>query len=144
MNKDTPRLLRLSDSTLTLERPEDDLRDRKVFDSDEEEIGRIGDLFIDQGENKVRFLMVKSGGFLGIGAEEILIPVDAISRIDEKGVHIAHGREHIAGAPQYDPELVTADYYQSLYGYYGYGPFWSRRLHVSQLPVLHLMMWPGA
>ena len=125
MNKETPRLLRLSDSTLTLEKPADDLRTHRVFDSDGEEIGKVEDLFIDEAENKVRFMLVTSGGFLGLGAEQILIPVDAISGIDEKGVHIAHGREHISGAPQYDPELVDQEYYQSLYGYYGYGPFWS-------------------
>lgn len=123
--KNTPNLLRLSDSMLTLERPADDLRDRRVLDSDEEEVGKVEDLFIDEGEGKVRFLLVRAGGFLGIGAEHLLIPVDAVAAIDEKGVHISHGRQHLAGAPQYDPNLVTLDYYQSLYGYYGYGPFWS-------------------
>ena len=125
MNKNTPSLLRLSDSMLTLERPADDLRDRKVFDSDNEQIGKVEDLFIDEGEKKVRFLLVRDGGFLGIGAERALIPVDAVANIDEKGVHISHGRQHIAGAPLYDPNLITNNYYEDIYGYYGYGPYWS-------------------
>ncbi len=124
MNKEIPRLLRLSDSTLTLERPKDDLRGLHVFDSDGEEVGKVLDLFIDETEGKVRFLLVKSGGFLGLGAEELLIPVETIVRIDSKGVHTSHGVGQIAGAPKYDPELVDQEYYTTLYGYYGYGPFW--------------------
>jgi hypothetical protein len=37
-------------------------------------------------------------------------------------VHISHTREHVAGAPAYDPKLVKEDsaYLSSLYPYYGY------------------------
>ena len=40
-------------------------------------------------------------------------------------VHINHSRDHVAKAPRYDPKLVDDNtYYSSIYGYYGYMPFW--------------------
>jgi hypothetical protein len=38
---------------------------------------------------------------------------------------MGHTREHVAGAPRYDPGLVPTDlhYFFDLYPYYGYPPF---------------------
>lgn len=43
---------------------------------------------MDPQENKVRFLVLASGGFLGIGETNSFIPVDAISRITPDKVHL--------------------------------------------------------
>ncbi len=124
MDKNAARLLKLSDSTLTLERPEEDLRGKAIFDSDGEQIGKVDDLFVDEQERKARFLLIHSGGFLGLGSEHFLVPIDAIEKVDSNGVHLAHDVEHIAGAPKYDPAIVDDQYYTNVYGYYGYGPYW--------------------
>jgi hypothetical protein len=44
-----------------------------------------------------------------------------VGRID-KDVSISHTREHVAGAPRYDPDIVVADGgdWINLYPYYGY------------------------
>lgn len=125
MTTDTPRtLVHLADSDLTV-KTEDDLRGKEVVDRNDDEVGTVDDLVIDPQGLKVRFLQVGSGGFLGLGEKKQLIPVDAVVKIDEK-VHIAQDRGHVAGAPAYDPDLVSAaDYYEELYGYYGYPPFWA-------------------
>jgi hypothetical protein len=67
---------------------------------------------------------VASGGFLGLGESKSLIPVEAITRMTPDAVYIGHTREHVAGAPRYDPELVEGrlDYFFNLYPYYGYPP----------------------
>lgn len=125
MTTDTPHtLVNLTDSGLAVT-ADDDVRGREVVDRNGDEVGTVDDLVIDPEEKKVRFLQVGSGGFLGLGERKQLIPVDAIVRIDEK-VHIAQDRGHVAGAPAYDPDLVPArEYYEELYGYYGYPPFWA-------------------
>lgn len=121
--RETSKLIKLTDSGQTLT-PEEDIRGFDVKDKDGEDIGKIDELLIDEAENKVRFLEVASGGFLGIGENKSFIPVDAITRIDEN-VHIDQTRGHVAGAPAYDPELVDqSSYYEDVYGYYGYSPFW--------------------
>ena len=121
--EETSKLIKLSDSGQTVA-PEEDIRGLDVKDKDGDDIGKVDDLLIDDAENKVRFLEVASGGFLGIGEDKSFIPVDAITRIDEN-VHINQTRTHVAGAPPYDPELVDqSSYYEDVYGYYGYSPFW--------------------
>lgn len=123
---DTATLARLKDTGHTVANPDEDVRGRTVKDSTGEDIGKIDDLLIDSEEHKVRFLVIDAGGFLGIGETESFIPVDAVTRITPDEVHVDQSREHIAGAPRYNPDLAVEDhdYYDSLYGYYGYAPFW--------------------
>lgn len=119
------RLLRkMSEANLTVENPDVDPRGRKVLDRAGEEIGEIDDLMIDGEDEKVRYLHVASGGFVGIGEHTFLIPVDAITRVETDQIHIDQTRDRVADAPKYDPALVEDDYYDQLYGYYGYAPYW--------------------
>jgi sporulation protein YlmC with PRC-barrel domain len=117
-------LVKLSDTNLTLANRAEDIRGRDVLDTAGEDIGKVDDLLIDEQEQKVRFLQVSSGGFLGLGATKFLIPVDAITRMTEDAVYISQARERLAGAPRYDPSLVDERYLSDVYGYYGYSPYW--------------------
>ena len=121
---DKATLMKMGDANLTVADPAEDVRGRTVLDRSGDAIGEVDDLMIDERAAKVRFLQVASGGFLGIGEKHVLLPVDAITRIDADHVHIDKTREHVAGAPDYQPDLVDRSYYDSLYGYYGYGPYW--------------------
>lgn len=124
VNKAT--LVKLSDSDMMLDDPAADIRGRKVRDREDEEIGHVDDLLIDDTDKKVRFLQVAAGGFLGLGERKFMIPVDAITRIDDKHVHVDQTREHIVGAPDYDPEVVPEEHYwNDLYSHYGYEPYWA-------------------
>lgn len=124
-NEPDSTLVRLKDTDLTTTDPRDDVRGRKVVDRDGEEVGKVEGLLIDEDEKRVRFLEVGSGGFLGIGEDKRLIPVDAVTGVDEDQVHIDARREHVAGSPGYDPDLEPDEsYYGDLYGYYGYPPYW--------------------
>lgn len=121
-----PALLRLTETDRTIPNPDEDVRGRKVTDSDGEELGKIGDLLVDDTARQVRFLVVQHGGILGIGASEVFIPVDAITDITDDEVFVDTSREKISNAPQYDPEIGTeTDFYQDVYGYYGVTPFWA-------------------
>jgi sporulation protein YlmC with PRC-barrel domain len=117
-------LIKLGDTDLTVANPDEDIRGRSVVDSAGEKIGEVDALLIDDTSVKVRFMDVASGGFLGIGDKHVLIPVDAITRIDKDNVYINQTGERIKGAPEYDPNLVSDNYYSDLYGYYGYTPYW--------------------
>ncbi|WP_298459878.1 PRC-barrel domain-containing protein [uncultured Cellulomonas sp.] len=118
-------LVRLGDAGLTVPR-EQDVRGLAVVDRDGEDIGTVDELLVDEGEHRVRFLEVGSGGFLGIGEEKRLIPVDAVKAIDER-VHVDTTRSLIAASPPYDPDVARAspeDFFGGLYGYYGVAPYW--------------------
>lgn len=122
------RLIRLGDTDDVIVGDDDDIRGRPMFDRNGEKLGTIDDLLIDPDDRTVRFLVVGSGGFLGIGENKSFIPVDAISRVTADEVHIDQAREHVAGAPVYDPDIVDGpeprDYYTRVYGYYGFSPYW--------------------
>ncbi|HEV2067793.1 MAG TPA: PRC-barrel domain-containing protein [Thermomicrobiales bacterium] len=118
-------LVKLGDTTQTVADPAEDIRGRDVIDRDGEDIGKVDALMIDEDEGKVRFLQVKGGGFLGIGDETVLIPVDAITRIEGDRVYVDQTRERVAGGPRYDPDLAEQPtYWESASAYYGYGAYW--------------------
>lgn len=123
-DKQTTTLVKLGDTGLTVADPAEDIRGRKVIDRNGDEVGEIDALYIDQQDTKVRFMQIGAGGFLGIGEKHFLLPVDIIIRIDGNHIHIDKTREFVAGGPAYDPALVSDDYYRSVYGYYGYAPYW--------------------
>lgn len=117
-----PSLSRLHDIDRTVSASDEDIRGRMVKDKDGRDIGRIEHLLIDAGQ-KIRFMEVGSGGFLGLGETKSFIPVEAITRITADEVYISPSSEHVAGAPRYEPDLVANDpgYLLDLYPYYGYG-----------------------
>jgi sporulation protein YlmC with PRC-barrel domain len=121
----TATLHSLRDTDLALANTAADVRGRKVLDSNGEDLGTVDDLLVDDDENRVRFLRIEFGGFLGLGATQFLVPVDAVTRVDDKYVHIDRSRDKIADAPRYDPEVVDQDYFNRVYGYYGHQPYWT-------------------
>ena len=124
-NIGTASLHKLSDSKLTVADNADDIRGRKVLDKTGAEIGSVDDLMIDDREKKVRFLLVASGGFLGLGDKKFLVPVDAVTEVTADAVHIDRARAHVTGGPGYDPELIAnLDHLDRVYGHYGYQPYW--------------------
>ncbi|MGI8881205.1 MAG: PRC-barrel domain-containing protein [Jatrophihabitans sp.] len=120
-------LYTLGDRGQTVDGSANDIRGREVKDKDGAGIGKVADLLIDDREEKVRFLLVEHGGFLGFGETKTLIPVDAIIKITEDDVLINQSRDRVASAPGYDPDLVDdRPYHSSIYSYYGYAPFWGQ------------------
>ncbi|WP_199516692.1 PRC-barrel domain-containing protein [Nucisporomicrobium flavum] len=124
-SRGTTSLIKLSDSDQILADPGEDIRGRQVRDADGDDLGTVDDLLIDDGEGRVRFLRVAHGGILGFGATASFIPVDAVTRITDDTVYVGESRDRVAGAPGYDPELTEgSEYFEQLYGYYGYMPYW--------------------
>lgn len=118
-------LSKLSDTGKTVEGVANDIRGRKLKDKDGKDLGKVHDLLIDDSEGKVRFLLIEHGGFLGIGETKSFIPVDAITQITEDEVLINHTRDHVAGAPGYDPTLINDRvYHERIYSHYGNAPYW--------------------
>lgn len=117
-------LVAMGDSDQTIAGTEDDIRGRTVVDAGGEELGRVDDFLVDEGEGRVRFLVVESGGFLGIGADQTYIPVEAIAEVGDV-VRIDRSRDVVAAAPRYDPDVVSEESFSDrAYGYFGLTPYW--------------------
>lgn len=128
-------LVRLDDTDLVVADPAEDVRGTKVLDSNGDHIGDVDSIVIDEEEKKVRFLEVGSGGFLGIGEQKRLVPVDAVTAVDDV-VRIDQKRDTVAASAAFDPELVPArEYYDELYRHYGYTPFWAPGYVYPPFPI---------
>jgi sporulation protein YlmC with PRC-barrel domain len=130
----TTTLVKLGETDMRFAQRDADVRGFAVTDRDRNEIGSVQELLIDERGQQVRFLEVASGGFLGIGDETRLVPVDAIARVEDETIVVDSTRQHVHRAPVYDPELVSEDeYYQSVYDHYGLAPYWAAG-HVPRYP----------
>ncbi len=135
-------LYTLGDRGQTVEASANDVRGRQVKDNDGESIGKVAELIVDDREKKVRFLLVEHGGFLGFGEKKTLIPVDTVINVTDDEVVVDQSSERIATAPGYDPDLMDDQtYHSSIYGYYGYSPFWGPGY---VYPPMGLGMFPAA
>lgn len=75
------QLVKLGDTGKPVTETNEDIRGFSVRTASGEEIGKVDELLVDAAEEEVRFLIVASGGFLGIGKEKTFIPVDAVRSI---------------------------------------------------------------
>jgi sporulation protein YlmC with PRC-barrel domain len=131
----TGTLEKLGKTGLMLTDPNEDIRGHAVFDSTGEKLGKVDELLVDSDNRKVRFIQVGSGGFLGIGRDHFLVPVDAIEFVGIDEIHINQTKQSISGSPEYSPDLTTnSDYYNSIYTYYGYSPFWNAGYQYPRYP----------
>jgi sporulation protein YlmC with PRC-barrel domain len=121
-------LTKLRDGDLRLADDRQDVRGRAVIDQSGKTVGHVKSLFIDEAERKVRVLDIGGGGFLGMGDQHFLLPVDAITSIRDNEVHVNETADRIKHSPAYDPTLVVnydRDYWEPYYGYYNREPWWS-------------------
>ncbi len=58
-------LTKLSELDVPLEEPWQDTRGLDVYDSTDEQIGSVEDLYVDREARQPRFVVVSAGGFLG-------------------------------------------------------------------------------
>lgn len=136
-DNDSDVLVKLSDTGETIELGDKDIRGYSVKDKDGADIGKVHDLLVDLRENKVRFLVVESGGFLGMGENKSFIPIDAITSIAKEEVHIDQTRQKVAEAPQYDPSLINdRPYNESAYSHFGFTPYWGAGYVYPGLPMM--------
>ncbi len=80
----------------------EELRWKILVDGDGERIGTIETIVSDEDVDRVEFIEVGRGGFLGFGAERFVVPVTVILRVDEKQVYIDRRKQQLEGAPRYD------------------------------------------
>lgn len=90
-----------SDSLPNLARVQE-LRWKVLVGDDGERIGTIETILSVEDVDRVEFIEVGRGGFLGFGAERFLVPVTVILRVDEKLVYIDRCKQQLEGAPRYD------------------------------------------
>lgn len=117
-------LVKLGDSGLNLEAPEQDLRGCEVFDNGGENLGTVEDLYVDERASAVRFLEVRASDEMGVGNRSFLIPGEVVSETDGDRVTLSLDRERVAGSPETQAGKVPSlTYQQESQKYFGFGAY---------------------
>jgi sporulation protein YlmC with PRC-barrel domain len=114
-------LVKMSASSFVLEDRSWDLRGRKVYARDGQEIGEVEDFYADREEQRVRFLSVSAGGALGLGKKHFLIPMEAVAETNTNRVVLTQDRDTVTSAPEFDEEAEPdREYQHAVYRHYGH------------------------
>ena len=128
------RIVKLSESDLELQNPAEDVRGRTVVDAYGDAIGVVHELMIDQQYRRVRFIDVRTHGFVGRGNNVLLIPVEAITRVSNDSVRIDRDVDQVTAAPPCESAEEDCENLERLYDYYGYAPYWTEGYSYTSLP----------
>jgi sporulation protein YlmC with PRC-barrel domain len=107
------------------------LQGLKVRNPQREELGEIEDVMIDVGEGHIAYLMLGTGGILGIGESIRAIPWQAM-RVEpvERVVVLNIEREKFHHGPPLEEgawrESASRRWLAGLYAYYGARPYWEQ------------------
>ncbi len=102
----------------------EDLNGMKIYDANDEEVGKVDGLLIDTESGKVTYLMLSAGGTLGLGANDYPIPWQAVqARADQKGFKINFPSAKLKNAPQ-GTKITSRDKARKIHEYYGVSPYW--------------------
>lgn len=105
----------------------DHLLNHTVYDTVREQIGKIKDVFIDPDTNRPIFVIVATGGFLGLGSDHIVLPWHALEfNTNSHDIKLTLNRNELNNAPELDTEkLRNADRAEmdKMFRFYGEGEF---------------------
>src|SRR3712207_6645246 len=97
---------------------EDRFAGYEVYDRSGSKIGKVDDLFVDEGDNP-EYVGVKMGL---LGTSSTLIPWEAVSSTDDGGrtITVATDKETAKNGPAFDDDReITPEFEQQVYSYYG-------------------------
>lgn len=87
------------------------LSDRKVINSNGEEIAAVSDFILDRGAGRIEYVVITTGATLGMGGRDIAIPYSAFTRESAAGKDafvLASTAEQLKLYPEYTPESWKA------------------------------------
>lgn len=100
-----------------------------VRNSAGDDLGTLEEIVIDLDRGRVAYVVLASGGFLGLGGKFFALPWDIIKvDTDEKVVIVDVEEDVIKNAPGFDkdnwPDLADLTWVEDVYRYYGREPYW--------------------
>lgn len=100
-----------------------DLRGKKVFALNDEEIGSVEELYVDKDGLTPRYLEARAGSSPGAGERSFLIPIQAIGEISGERVVLNQRREKVFDSPEYVPGYIPgAQEQRDISGHYDFPP----------------------
>jgi sporulation protein YlmC with PRC-barrel domain len=97
---------------------EERLADYQVYDRHGEKIGKVGDLFVDDLNDQLEYIGVRTGFF---DLSSTLVPTDIV-RVDDEHqlIEVLQPKEKVKDAPDFeDLEEITAEFERQVRIYFG-------------------------
>jgi sporulation protein YlmC with PRC-barrel domain len=116
----------------------------QVDTSEGKNAGEIENLAIDAKSGRIAFVVLSTGGFLGLGEDHHAIPMQAFTFTreddDDLTCKLNIPESKLEGAPKFDKsDWDAADdvvFVEKIYSHYGYPPYWSDRpMGGTEVPV---------
>jgi sporulation protein YlmC with PRC-barrel domain len=95
-----------------------------------ENVGKIQELVIDAGKNRIAYAVLSFGGFLGMGTKLFAMPWEAFEFSTEENKLVLNvDKEKLKAAPGFEkddnwPDFSDTLWGESIYNYYDYSPPW--------------------
>ena len=103
----------------------------KILSTDGEEVGKVKEIMLDVQTGRIAYVVMSSGGFLGIGDKLMAIPWSALTLdTTRKCFLLSLSSERVKNAPGFDkdhwPTMADRTWATSLHQYYGREPYWQQ------------------
>jgi sporulation protein YlmC with PRC-barrel domain len=104
----------------------------KVLTADGETAGKVKDIMLDVRSGRVAYVVMSSGGFLGIGDRLFAIPWNALTLDADRACFVLNvDASRVKDAPGFDedqwPAMADHGWAASVHEYYGSEPYWGGR-----------------
>ena len=99
------------------------------YNSNGDQLGTVDHLMIDKISGKVEYVVLSSGGFLGLGDKLFAIPWSALT-LDTEGKRFVLdvSKDRLKNAPGFDkdhwPSMADTTWGGEVHRYYGVRPYW--------------------
>jgi sporulation protein YlmC with PRC-barrel domain len=109
----------------------DTLDGNKIICTEGDEVGKVKEIMLDVQSGRIAYVVMSSGGFLGIGDKLMAIPWSALTLdTDRKCFLLPMTAERIKNAPGFDkdhwPSMADMTWATGLHEYYERDPYWDR------------------
>lgn len=95
----------------------ENIDDATVYDQDNEKVGSVKQIYLDDQTGKPRFATVSTGLF---GMKETFVPLDAASRADDGNLTVPFTKDFIKDAPNIEPDgHLEPSEERRIFEYYG-------------------------
>jgi sporulation protein YlmC with PRC-barrel domain len=104
-----------------------------VVNRQSENVGKIQELVIDAMENRIAYVVLSFGGFLGMGTKLFAMPWEAFEfSATENKLILNAEKGKLKAAPGFEkddkwPDFLDTLWGESIYNYYDYSPPWKSK-----------------
>lgn len=101
----------------------------KILSTDGDEVGKVKEIMLDVKGGRLAYVVMSSGGFLGIGDKLLAVPWSALT-VDttRKCFLLALSSERVKNAPGFDkdhwPSMADRTWATSIHQHFGREPYW--------------------